>query len=305
MNTNRAEYLPHKGVMMEEISSIVKDVPRGTFVDSTYGYGSHFNLISDFDHLNFIGFDRDLEAVNNSKSEHNIFHLNFSEINNFLLTNNYLPISGIFYDFGLSSHQIDSEHRGFSFQKNTNLDMRMNTEQKLTAEIVVNNYSEKELIDVLKNYSEDKYYKKIAKKIIYSRPILTTKELTNVIEDTLPKQNPIFTNKTIRRIFQALRIEVNNELNEINDSLNSIKDSINKKGVIVCISYQSLEDKIVKKFFDEITTYCICEPRIPICKCDIEQQFTYPKKKKYTPSDKEKENNPRSKSAIMRYVVKL
>ena len=305
MNTNRAEYLPHEGVMMEEISSIIKNVPNGTFVDATYGYGSHFNLLNNFNHLKFLGFDRDLESVNNSKKEHNVFHLNFSEIYNFLSKNNYLPLSGVFYDFGLSSHQIDSDLRGFSFQKNANLDMRMNTKQELTAERIVNNYSEKELISVLKNYSEDKYSKKIAIKIVESRPLTTTNELVSVIREAVPKQNPIFTDKTIRRIFQALRIEVNNELNEIKDSLNSIKDSINKKGIIVCISYHSLEDKIVKKFFNEITRYCICDPRIPICACDTEQQFTYPKKKKYTPSDKEKKSNPRSKSAIMRYVVKL
>jgi len=305
MNTNRAEYLPHEGVMMEEISSILKNVPKGTFVDTTYGYGSHFNLLNNFDHLKSLGFDRDLESVNNSKNEHNVFHLNFSEIYNFLSKNNYLPLSGVFYDFGLSSHQIDSDLRGFSFQKNTNLDMRMNTKDELTAERIVNNYSEKELLTVLKNYSEDKYSKKIAIKIVESRPLTTTNELVSVIREAVPKQNPIFTDKTIRRIFQALRIEVNNELNEIKDSLNSIKDSINKKGVIVCISYHSLEDKIVKRFFNEITRYCICDPKIPICACDTEQQFTYPKKKKYTPSDKEKEANPRSKSAIMRYVVKL
>ena len=305
MNTNRAEYLPHEGVMMEEVSSIIKDAPSGVFVDATYGYGSHFNLINKFEHLNILGFDRDLESINNSQDEHNVFHLNFSDIYSFLSSNNYLPISGILYDFGLSSHQIDSDLRGFSFQKNTNLDMRMNTKQKLSAEKIVNNYSEKELTNVLKNYSEDKFSKKIARKIIESRPIKTTTELTNVIREAVPKQNPIFTDKTIRRIFQALRIEVNNELNEIQDSLNSIKNIINKNGIIVCISYHSLEDKIVKSFFSEITTYCICEPTIPICKCDIVQQFTYPKKKKYTPSDKEKVYNPRSKSAIMRYVVKL
>jgi len=305
MNTNRVEYLPHEGVMTEEISSILEGVPAGNFVDATYGYGSHFNLSDSYKHLNFIGFDRDLESVTNSKTEHNVYHLNFSEIYKFLSDDMSLPLSGILYDFGLSSHQIDSEYRGFSFQKNTNLDMRMDTKQKLTAEGILNNYSEEELSKVLKNYSEDKYFNKITKKVIESRPISTTNELVNIVKDAVPKQNPIFTEKTVRRIFQALRIEVNNELNEIKDSLYGIKDSINKNGIIVCISYHSLEDKIVKNFFNEITTFCICEPSIPICKCGIKQQFKYPKKKKFMPSDKEKEINPRSKSAIMRYVIKL
>ena len=305
MNTNRAEYLPHEGVMTEEISSILKDVPNGIFVDATYGYGSHFNLSNNFEHLNFIGFDRDIESINNSKNDHNVYHLNFSNIYKYLSKNQLLPISGILYDFGLSSHQLDSDYRGFSFQKNSDLDMRMDGKQKLTAEYIVNNYTEEELKKVLKFYGEDRNYRKISNNIVESRPILTTNELVAVIKNSLPKQNPIFTKKTIRRTFQALRIEVNNELNEIKASLDSIKESLNKKGIIVCISYHSLEDKIVKNFFKEITTFCICEPSIPICKCEIKQQYIYPKKKKYVPSEKEKELNPRSRSAIMRYVIKL
>ena len=305
MNTNRAEYLPHKGVMVEDISSLLADVPGGNFIDATYGYGSHFKLSEKHEHLNFIGFDRDLESVNNSKAEHDVNHLNFSEIYNFLLTNKLSPISGILYDFGLSSHQIDSDHRGFSFQKNTQLDMRMDTEQKLTAEYILNNYLEEDLSRVLKFYSEDKYFYRITKKIIESRPILTTNELVKVIKDAIPKQNPIYIDKTIRKIFQAIRIEVNNELNEIKSSLGSIKESIVTEGIIVCISYHSLEDKIVKNFFKEITTDCICDPSFPVCKCEIEQKFINPKKKKYTPSDNEKKSNTRSRSAIMRYVIKL
>ena len=248
---------------------------------------------------------RDLESVKSSKTEHDVNHLNFSEIYNFLLINELLPISGILYDFGLSSHQIDSDHRGFSFQKNTQLDMRMDSEQKLTAEYILNNYLEEDLARVLKFYSEDKYYYRITKKIVESRPILTTNELVEIIKEAIPKQNPIYIEKTIRRIFQAIRIEVNNELNEIKSSLDSIKESIVAKGIIVCISYHSLEDRIVKNFFKDITTDCICDTSIPICKCEIKQQFIHPKKKKYTPSDNEKKSNSRSKSAIMRYVIKL
>ncbi|MFL2694118.1 MAG: 16S rRNA (cytosine(1402)-N(4))-methyltransferase RsmH [Candidatus Actinomarina sp.] len=182
-------------------------------------------------------------------NEHNVYHLNFSDIYKFLTKNSFLPLSGILYDFGLSSHQIDSNKRGFSFQKNSDLDMRMNTEQNLSAKTIVNNYSEEELTKVLKNYSEDKYFHKISKKIIESRPVSTTNELVTVIKEAIPKQNPIFIEKTVRRIFQAIRIEVNDELNEIVLSLNSIKKSIKKNGIIVCISYHSLEDRIVKKLF--------------------------------------------------------
>ena len=305
MNANRAEYLPHRGVMLEEFSSILRDVPPGVFIDATYGYGSHYRLSDNYESLDFIGFDRDLESVENSNRGDKVYHLKFSKISSFLNENDLIPISGILFDFGVSSHQIDTPNRGFSFQKDNYLDMRMDQIQKLTANEIVNNYSEEKLIDIFKLYSEDKYSKKVAKAIVHSRPISGSQNLVQVIKGSLPKQNPIYTNKTIRRIFQALRIEVNNELYEIQTSLESIKNLISKDGVIVCISYHSLEDKIVKNFIKEITLECICDHNVPICKCNIKQKYRIPKKRKFVPTDKEKEINPRSKSAIMRYAIKL
>ena len=305
MNANRAEYLSHKGVMIEEFSSILKNVPPGYFIDATYGYGSHFRLNDKYEHLDFIGFDRDLESIENSNNDDNVYQLNFSQISQYLVDNDLNPISGILYDFGVSSHQIDSLKRGFSFQEDSDLDMRMDQLQKLTAYEVVNDYREDKLIHILKLYSEDKFSKKIAKAIVKSRPISGTKNLVEVIKNALPKQNPIYTNKTIRRVFQALRIEVNNELNEIKTSLETIKNLISKDGVIVCISYHSLEDKIVKHFFNELSIDCICQPIIPVCNCNTKQEYVIPKKKKFVPTDKEIKVNPRSKSAIMRYAIKL
>ncbi len=305
MNTNRAEYLPHSGVMVEELTSIVEHLPKGTFIDATYGYGSHFKVLKSYKNLNLIGFDRDSQAVDSSSDSDTVYKLNFSKISNFLVEGNHAPISGIFYDFGLSSHQIDSYERGFSFQQNNELDMRMDQENTLTAKSVVNEYSFEELLDVFNKYSEDKFSYAIANKIIEMRPINTTFELVDVIKSSIPKQNPIFMNKTVRRIFQGLRIEVNEELSEIKLALESIKKIIASKGVIICISYHSLEDKIVKSFMQEVTTACICDPKAPICNCDIQQEFQFFQKKKYTPSSKEISNNPRAKSAIMRCVIKL
>ena len=305
MNANRAEYLSHKGVMIEEFSSILKNVPPGYFIDATYGYGSHFRLNDKYEHLDFIGFDRDLESIENSNNDDKVYQLNFSQISQYLIDNDLNPISGILYDFGVSSHQIDSLKRGFSFQEDSDLDMRMDQLQKLTAYEVVNDYREDKLIHILKLYSEDKFSKKIAKAIVKSRPISGTKNLVEVIKNALPKQNPIYTNKTIRRVFQALRIEVNNELNEIKTSLEAIKNLISKDGVIVCISYHSLEDKIVKHFFNELSIDCICQPIIPVCNCNTKQEYVIPKKKKFVPTDQEIKVNPRSKSAIMRYAIKL
>ena len=305
MNTNRAEYLPHNGVMIEELTSIVETLPKGVFIDATYGYGSHFQTLKKYQNLNLIGFDRDTEAIAAKKNDDKVIKLNFSEIPNYLNKIKSSSISGIFYDFGLSSHQIDSPERGFSFQQDAELDMRMDKENYLTAKDVVNDYSLEELLNVFNNYSEEKYSFQIAKKIIELRPVNTTIELVNLIRDAIPRQNPIFINKTIRRIFQGIRIEVNDELLEIKKSLDGIKSHLSTNGAIVCISYHSLEDKIVKAFMQNLTIECICDPKAPICNCNIEQEFRYFKKKKYRPSQEEITFNQRAKSAIMRCVIKL
>ena len=305
MNTNRAEYLPHNGVMIEELTSIVETLPKGVFIDATYGYGSHFQTLKKYQNLNLIGFDRDTEAIAAKKNDDKVIKLNFSEIPNYLNKIKSSSISGIFYDFGLSSHQIDSSERGFSFQQDADLDMRMDKENYLTAKDVINDYSLEELLNVFNNYSEDKYSFQIAKKIIELRPVNTTIELVNLIRDAIPRQNPIFINKTIRRIFQGIRIEVNDELLEIKKSLEGIKSHLSTNGAIVCISYHSLEDKIVKAFMQNLTIECICDPKAPICNCNTEQEFRYFKKKKYTPSQEEITFNQRAKSAIMRCVIKL
>ena len=305
MNTNRAEYLPHNGVMIEELTSIVETLPKGVFIDATYGYGSHFQTLKKYQNLNLIGFDRDTEAIAAKKNDDKVIKLNFSEIPNYLNKIKSSSISGIFYDFGLSSHQIDSSERGFSFQQDAELDMRMDKENYLTAKDVINDYSLEELLNVFNNYSEEKYSFQIAKKIIELRPVNTTIELVNLIRDAIPRQNPIFINKTIRRIFQGIRIEVNDELLEIKKSLDGIKSHLSTNGAIVCISYHSLEDKIVKAFMQNLTIKCICDPKAPICNCNTEQEFGYFKKKKYTPSQEEITFNQRAKSAIMRCVIKL
>ena len=183
--------------------------------------------------------------------------------------------------------------------------MRMDKDSSLTAKDVLNEYSHERLLKVFNNYSEEKYAFQIAKKIIEHRPLNTTIGLVNLIKDSIPRQNPIFTNKTIRKIFQGLRIEVNDELSEIKTSLDGIKQHINRNGAIICISYHSLEDKIVKSFMQDLTLKCICDPRAPICNCKTEQEFRYHKKKKYSPSEEEISLNPRSRSAIMRCVIKL
>ena len=297
--------MPHIGVMKEEISSILDDVPPGIFIDSTYGYGSHFDTIMKHSQLTAIGFDRDLEAVDNSDPSHEVINLNFSMISDYVNNNSLSPISGILYDLGVSSHQIDTPNRGFSFSIDSNLDMRMNQKDELTAEKVLNTFSYENLYSIFNEFGEERYSKSIAKKIIENRPINKTIELSNIIRNSVPKQNPIFIEKSIRRIFQALRIYINDELNELKDSLLKVKDLIQKNGVIICISYHSLEDRIIKNFMKDLTLGCICDPSIAICVCNNIQNFEYPKRKKYYPNKDEINSNSRANSATLRYVRKI
>ena len=297
--------MPHIGVMKEEISSILDDVPPGIFIDSTYGYGSHFDTIIKHSQLTAIGFDRDQEAVDNSDSSHEVINLNFSMISDYVNNNSLSPISGILYDLGVSSHQIDTPNRGFSFSIDSNLDMRMNQKDELTAEKVLNTFSYENLYSIFNEFGEERYSKSIAKKIIENRPINKTIQLSNIIRNSVPKQNPIFIEKSVRRIFQALRIYINDELNELKDSLLKVKDLIQKNGVIICISYHSLEDRIIKNFMKDLTLGCICDPSIAICVCNNIQNFEYPKRKKYYPNKDEINSNSRANSATLRYVRKI
>jgi len=306
MNTNRAEYLTHDGVMTSEVSDILIGAPKVIFVDATYGYGSHFRYFSDIhNHLNFIGFDRDEEAVINSDTSHEVIHKNFSEINSYFELNKINLISGVFYDFGVSSHQLDSTYRGFSYQNNSIIDMRMDTSQKLSAKDVINNYEINDLISIFFNFGEEQHAKKIAASIIENRPIMKTDELVNVIKLAIPRQNPKYTKSSIRRIFQAIRIEVNNELNEIVTSLDNMKKFIKTGGVMIFLTYHSIEDKIIKKFIDNEVKGCLCNPKFAICTCKNIAQFKLGEYKKRKPSSSEIQSNPRSKSAVLRYMVKI
>ena len=304
MNNNRVGYLKHDGVMISEVNSIVSNTPAGIFVDATYGYGSHFNYLKqNNNHLEFIGIDRDIEAVHNSSDE--ISHINFSKITDLLSSNNILNISGVFYDFGVSSHQIDNSDRGFSYLNSGPLDMRMNQDDKITADEVLNQFEVEDIANILYKYSGEKNSRKIAKAIYNSRPLKSTEELSKVLKNVLGKQNPKYINQTIKRCFQAIRIFINNELEEITLSISKIKNFIKPGGVIVCLTYHSLEDKIVKDIFNDITVKCVCNPRIPICNCDNIQEFRFGNNKKLYPSDDEIKNNSRSTSATLRYVVKI
>jgi 16S rRNA (cytosine1402-N4)-methyltransferase len=304
MNENRVGYLEHEGVMLAEVNSVISSSPSGLFIDATYGYGSHFRSIeNNFSELDLLAFDRDVDVLNESNSQ--IIQLNFSQISEYLIQNNIDSISGILYDFGVSSHQLDNHSRGFSYSNDGPLDMRMNQNDEINAFEVVNKFDENEIADILFQNSGEKKSRRIAKDIVSSRPIESTQELVNVIKNSIGKQNPKYISQTIKRCFQSFRIHVNDEFNEIQQSLNNIKNFVKENGVIICITYHSLEDKIVKKIFTELTTSCYCDVSIPVCTCENEQLYTYGEKKKIYPSDVEISKNSRASSATLRYVIKL
>ena len=304
MNENRVGYLEQEGVMLAEVNSVISSSPSGIFIDATYGYGSHFRSIeNNFSELDLLAFDRDVDVLNESNSQ--IIQLNFSQISEYLIQNNIDSISGILYDFGVSSHQLDNHSRGFSYSNNGPLDMRMNQNDEINAFEVVNKFDENEIADILFQNSGEKKSRRIAKDIVSSRPIESTQELVNVIKNSIGKQNPKYISQTIKRCFQSFRIHVNDEFNEIQQSLNNIKNFVKANGVIICITYHSLEDKIVKKIFTELTTSCYCDVSIPVCTCENEQLYTYGEKKKIYPSDVEISKNSRASSATLRYVIKL
>jgi len=303
MNNNRVGYLKHDGVMISEVNEIVSKLPAGIFIDATYGSGSHFNyFMQNNSHLEFLGIDRDSDAVQNSSDQ--IFNINFSNITKLFSKKNISDISGVFYDFGVSSHQIDNPNRGFSYLKSGPLDMRMNQDDKISAYEVLNQFDEEDIANILYKNSGEKNSRKIAKSILNSRPINSTGDFTEVLKNSLGKQNPKYINQTVKRCFQAIRIYVNNELEEIDNSIRQVKNFIKPGGSIITLTYHSLEDKIIKNIFKELTSSCVCNPKIPICNCDTVQDFKYGKNKKLFPSANEIKQNSRSSSAILRYVVK-
>lgn len=311
----------HTPVFRKEAIDFLKIKNKGIYVDATLGGGGHlsamFEAVND---ITVIAFDADKDAIEYAKlklirplrdgvpiksglaEENRIIFVNknFSYLSSALALNRIDKIDGILFDLGISSHQIITNNRGFSFSHNARLDMRMNQNGNVSAYEVVNFYPEKELARVIHEYGEDRYWKRITKKIVESRtkkPIKTTFQLRELIEDVIPKRYSI---KSIARVFQAIRIEVNKELDSLKKGLESAVPVLKKGGRIVVISYHSLEDRIVKNFFKYENLKCICPPSFPKCVCNKEQRLKIITKHPRMPSAREIEKNPRARSAKLR-----
>ena len=216
-------------------------------------------------------------------------------------------IDGVLADLGVSSHQLDEADRGFSYMHDAPLDMRMDIRKPFSAYDVVNTYSEEQLAKIIKDYGEDNWAKRIAKFIVEARdekPIEKTGELVDVIKKAIPKKARIDGPHPAKRTFQAIRIEVNNELGVINKMIEDAVSIMNKKGRICIITFHSLEDRIVKNEFKDLALNCVCPPELPICQCNKKSEVKVITRKPILPSDEEVERNPRARSAKLRVAEK-
>ena len=299
----------HVPVLYREVIEGLNVKKNCLIVDGTLGGGGHSELILKSDKsAKVIAFDRDGEAISFAserlkkfKDRFSAVHSNFKNIVQFLKENG-IKADGVLLDLGVSSHQIDDPARGFSFRFDSELDMRMDTNEELTAKDVVNFYKEEELVKILSNYGEERYSKRVARGIISARPIMTTGELKKAVEDVVNKINRKETASSVQRVFQAIRIEVNKELEELYELIVSLPEVLNAGARIAIISFHSLEDRIVKRAFGELTTECVCPPRIPICVCGHVKKAKNITRKPITASEDELTTNSRSSCAKLRIV---
>ena len=295
----------HNPVLLNESISGLNINPSGIYVDATYGGGGHSQEI--LNNLNskgkLIAFDQDQDAIENKANDSrlNLVKSNFRYLNNFL---NYLQINeidGLLADFGISSHQIDNKNRGFSIRFNSELDMRMNKTQKIDAKIIINDYDRDQLEYIFKNFGELKNYKKVTEKIISERTkksIDTTGDLKKILTPLVKVRDE---NKFLAQVFQSIRIEVNDELEVIRTLLSDSSKYIKKGGRLVCISYHSLEDRIVKKFIQNGGYNNQVESDFYGNKNVIFKKIG----KMITPSSEEIKLNNRSRSAKLRIAEKI
>lgn len=307
----------HKPVLLNEVISGLNIKPGGVYVDCTMGGGGHSSVILSKIGRNgkLIGFDKDEDAIKTCKerfqNDNNveIVKSDFKDAYKYLDENGYAQkIDGVLIDLGVSSYQIDTAERGFSFLHNGKLDMRMDKEQSLSAYEVVNYYTEKQLLKILYEYGEESNAKNIVKNICKAReqkPIETTFELKEIIENSFPKKIIYGKGGVSKKTFQAIRIEVNHELEGLKECIENLINLLNKNGRIAVISFHSLEDRIVKNVFKDVTTGCICPPKTPVCICGHKEKCRIVTRKPIIASQEELKENSRSSSAKLRIVEKI
>ena len=306
----------HTPIMLNECIKGLKIKKGGIYVDCTLGGGGHsYEILKNLDGGLLIGIDKDMDAINASRmrlskysNKTKFINLDFKEYEKVLNDLDINYVDGILIDLGISSYQVDSPDRGFSYMSDARLDMRMDRQQNFSAYNIVNEYSESELIRILYNYGEEKYAKIIAKNIVEIRKmseIERTGQLVDIIRKSYPANIRNKKSHPAKKTFQAIRIEVNKELSGLDNSIKSMIKSLNKGGRIVVISFHSLEDRIIKNVFKEESSECVCDAEAPICVCSKKASIKIINKKPIIPGSTEISLNTRSKSAKLRIAEKI
>lgn len=307
----------HKSVLLEETIEYLNIQPEGVYVDGTLGGAGHAGMVcSRLSGLGrFIGIDQDEAAIAVSRTR-----LEPYEDRVTILRDNYCNmkyrirelgingVDGIVLDLGVSSYQLDTVGRGFTYRECAPLDMRMDQRQNKTAKDIVNEYSEMELFRVIRDYGEERFAKNIAKHIVQARTVKTietTEELNEIIKAAIPAKARLNGGHPSKRTYQAIRIELNRELEVLNNSLDDMIDLLNPKGRLCVITFHSLEDRIVKSIFKRNESPCICPPDFPVCTCGRVSKGKVITKKPVIPQEKELEDNPRAKSSKLRVFEKI
>lgn len=302
----------HKSVLLNETVDSLNIKPNGIYIDGTLGGGGHAYEVCKRlgEHGRFIGIDQDAEAIEVAGlrlaefgDKVTIVRSNYVDIDNILKSLNISKVNGIMLDLGVSSHQLDTVERGFSYKENATLDMRMDVRNPMTAKDIVNNYSEMELYRVIRDYGEDKFAKNIAKHIVNARKekeIETTYELNDIIKAAIPMKMRVNGGHPAKKTFQAIRIELNKELEVLNNSIDKMIDLLDDGGRLSIITFHSLEDRIVKTRFRNNENPCICPPDFPVCVCGKKSKGKVITRKPIVPSEQEIIENKRAKSSKLR-----
>lgn len=303
----------HKSVLLNETVDSLNIKPNGIYVDCTAGGGGHSLAVAkQLDKGRLIAVDQDPDAIEILHERLDkypcvtIVHDNFNHIKDILMSLGIEKADGIFADLGVSSHQLDTAERGFSFHNDAPLDMRM-SQQGMTAADIINSYDEKQLAFIIQRYGEEKFARNIARSIIKERqkaPITTTLQLAEIVKSSIPAATRRSGGHPARRTFQALRIEVNGELEKLSDALDDMFDCLGVGGRLSIITFHSLEDRMVKQRFAKFCEGCTCPPEFPICVCGKTPKgklaFKYMKA-----GEAELEENPRARSATLRSIEKI
>ena len=305
----------HKSVLLDEVIESLNIKADGYYVDGTLGGGGHaLEVVKRLKTGKLIGIDQDMDAINAatqrlidySKSVI-IIRDNYVNIENILKKENIEKVDGIYIDLGVSSYQLDTAERGFTYRFDAPLDMRMDDRNELKASDIVNEYSESKLFHIIRDYGEDRFAKNIAKHIVEYRNkkrIETTFELVDIIKASIPMKIQVTGGHPAKRTFQAIRIELNKELEVLTDSINVMIDLLKSGGRLSVITFHSLEDRIVKQAFKKAESPCVCPKKFPVCVCGNKSKGRVITRKAILPGEEELEENSRAKSAKLRVFEK-